>query len=183
MPRVLSRLHVLLLRTFGSLPVHARRFVVRRLTPSFTVGAICVVQRDDGALLLVRQVYRSRWGLPGGLLQRGEAPEAAVVREVEEELGVVVELTGPPSVVVDPVVRRVDVVFRARLADDATPHPTSPEISDVAWRRPDDLPELQPEAVGAMVSLARVATGDLAGHLEALLGADHPARGRGTASA
>jgi len=74
-------LHVLLLRLFGRLPVRARRRVVRLLTPSFTVGANCVIERDDGAILLVRQVYRKRWGLPGGLLERGEEPATAVVRE------------------------------------------------------------------------------------------------------
>ena len=33
-----------------------------------------------GDVLLVRQAYRSRWGVPGGLLQRGEAPARAAVR-------------------------------------------------------------------------------------------------------
>lgn len=165
------RLHLLLLKVFGMLPVLARRFVVRRLTPSFTVGSICVVEREDGAVLLVRQVYRRRWGLPGGLLERGEEPADAAVREVAEEVGVAVELLGEPAAVVDAPARRVDVVYRARLAPGAgEPTPTSPEISAVAWHRPDDLPELQPEAVGALVSLARSATGELAGHLERLLG-------------
>jgi 8-oxo-dGTP pyrophosphatase MutT (NUDIX family) len=173
-----TRLHVLALRVFGALPVLARRFVVRRITPSFTVGSICVVEREDGAILLLQQVYRQRWGLPGGLLQRGESPEAAAVREVREEVGVDVELVGEPAAVVDASARRVDVVFRARLAEGGgEPVATSPEISGVAWHRPDDLPELQPEAVGALVSLARSATGGLAGDLDALLEA-HRRAGR-----
>lgn len=159
-------LHVLLLRVFGRLPVRARRSVVRLISPSFTVGANCVIERDDGALLLVRQVYRSRWGLPGGLLERGEDPAAAVVREVAEEVGLDVEVVGEPAVVVDARARRVDVVYRGRPRG---PLPAtelvavSPEIVEVRWHRPDDLPELQQEAAEALVTLARSATGGLTG--------------------
>lgn len=158
-------LHLLLLRVFGRLPVRARRSVVRLITPSFTVGANCVVERDDGALLLVRQVYRSRWGLPGGLLERGEDPAAAVVREVKEEVGLDVDVVGEPAVVVDARARRVDVVFRGRPRG---PVPAtelvsrSPEIVEVRWHPSDDLPELQEEAAEALVTLARSATGGLA---------------------
>ena len=170
-------LHVLLLRVYGRLPVRARRSVVRLLTPSFTVGANCVIVRDDGAILLVRQVYRSRWGLPGGLLERGEAPADAVVREVAEEVGLDVEVVGEPAVVVAPDPRRVDVVFRARprgpLPD--LVEPVSPEISAVRWHLPGELPELQEEAAQALVALARSATGELAGRLQGLVG--EPLRG------
>jgi ADP-ribose pyrophosphatase YjhB (NUDIX family) len=152
------RVHRALLMVFQHLPRRVRVALVHVLAPGFTVGAICRLEREDGALLLVRHVYRRRWGLPGGLLQRGEAPEDAVVREVAEEVGVAVEVVGEPAVVVDPDPRRVDVVFRARLrdpADAARVAPRSPEIVDVGWFRPDDLPELQFEAAGALATLRR----------------------------
>jgi 8-oxo-dGTP diphosphatase len=38
-------------------------------------------------LLLVRTSYRVEWQLPGGSIQRGEAPEAAALREMAEEVG------------------------------------------------------------------------------------------------
>lgn len=162
-------LHVLLLRLFGRLPVGARRWVVRLITPSFTVGANCVIERDDGAILLVRQVYRKRWGLPGGLLERGEDPAAAVVREVQEEVGLAVETVGEPAVVVDAEARRVDVVFRARPAEAMRElSPVSPEIVELRWHQPNELPELQEEAAEALIILARSATGDLAGRLRFL---------------
>ena len=165
-------LHVLLLRLFGRLPVQARRAVVRAITPSFTVGANCVIEREDGAILLVRQVYRNRWGLPGGLLERGEDPATAVVREVQEEVGLRVDVVGEPAVVVDASARRVDVVHRARpsapLVDEL--EPVSPEIVELGWFQPNELPELQAEAAEALITLARSATGDLAGRLRLLGG-------------
>jgi 8-oxo-dGTP diphosphatase len=156
----LERLHRLLLSVYRRLPVVARRRVVRTITPSFTVGAICFVERSDGAVLLVQLSYRNRWGVPGGLLQRGEDPAAAARREVREEVGLDVVLLGEPAVVVDADARRVDVVFRGRLPDGDDPdqaRPQSPEIVDARWFRPDELPELQAEASGALVALARSA--------------------------
>ena len=39
------------------------------------------------ALLLVKSSYRAEWGLPGGSIRPGEAPDAAAQREMEEEIG------------------------------------------------------------------------------------------------
>src|SRR5690606_9648623 len=97
------------------------RRIVRAVSPSFTVGAMCFIERPDGALLLVRHSYRDRWGVPGGLLQRGEDVEEGARREVREEVGLEVELLGEPAVVVDAAPQRVDVVFRARPAIDVDP--------------------------------------------------------------
>jgi 8-oxo-dGTP pyrophosphatase MutT (NUDIX family) len=155
-------LHRALLKVFRALPTGARRRVVRTIAPSFTVGAMCFIERPDGALLLVRHVYRRRWGVPGGLLERGEDPALAAVREVREEVGIDVVLLGEPAVVVDADPQRVDIVYRARVAPgvdwrDATPR--SPEIGTVEWFPPRDLPELQHETAGAFVALARLRAG------------------------
>ncbi len=118
---------------------------------------MCMVERADGALLLVRHTYRSRWGVPGGLLEKGEHPRDAAVRETLEETGLDIELVGEPVVVVDPEPQRVDVIFSARLARAviAAPAPCSPEIAEVAWFEVDELPELQHETAQALVALAR----------------------------
>ena len=157
---MLRRLHLLALAVFRRLPGWARRRVVRVLAPGVTVGSICVIERSDGALLLVRQSYRRSWGIPGGLLKKGERPEDAARREVFEEVGLDIELIGEPAVVVDPVPRRVDLVFRARpVGDRAEPvaTPMSPEITEARWFAPDQLPDLQAETSSALVALARSA--------------------------
>jgi len=155
---VIRRIHLFALHIYQRLPVRARRRVVRTIAPGFTVGSMCFIEREDGQLLLVRQSYRRRWGVPGGLLKRGEDPAAAARREVLEEVGVDVVLSGEPAVAVDAQARRVDVVFRARLAPGQAAdraRPCSPEIVEAGWFPADDLPELQHETSGALVSLAR----------------------------
>jgi len=57
------------------------------------------VERADGQVLLVRHSYRQSWGLPGGLLKRGEDPATAALREAAEEVGLAVDLDGEPTVV------------------------------------------------------------------------------------
>ncbi|MEY2436347.1 MAG: 8-oxo-dGTP diphosphatase [Acidimicrobiaceae bacterium] len=154
---MIASIHRLLLRIYRLLPRWARRRVVRTIAPSFTVGAICMIEHDR-RLLLVRQSYRARWGIPGGLLQRGETATAAAVREVREEVGLEVELLGEPAVVVDADPRRVDVVFRARPANGCDPdsaRPSSPEVVEVRWFPLSDLPELQHESAFALATLAR----------------------------
>lgn len=56
------------------------------------VGAIAV---RDGALLLIRRGHapsRGRWSLPGGRVEPGESAREALVREMAEETGLVVEV-------------------------------------------------------------------------------------------
>jgi 8-oxo-dGTP diphosphatase len=126
---VLRRLHLALLKVYRRLPTAAR------------------------------VAYRNRWGFPGGLLERGEAPPAAARRESLEEVALDIEVVGEPAVVVDPGPRRVDIVFRARPADGADPDavvPSSPEVVECRWFARDALPELQHEAAGALVALGRI---------------------------
>ncbi|MFJ6072535.1 (deoxy)nucleoside triphosphate pyrophosphohydrolase [Streptomyces sp. NPDC093065] len=59
------------------------------MTERIVVGAALV---DDGRLLAARRSapaeLAGRWELPGGKVEAGETPEAALVRELREELGV-----------------------------------------------------------------------------------------------
>lgn len=156
---VLAHAHRVLLKVYRWFPRGVRRRLVRALAPSFTVGAICQIERADGARLLVRQAYRNGWGLPGGLIKRGEEAADCVRREVFEEVGLRVEVTSAPAVVVDPAPQRVDVVYRARplsLEEAEAARPSSPEIDEVGWFPADQLPVLQHETVSALVALARL---------------------------
>ena len=154
---MVQRLHLALLKVFRYLPRRVRVAIVHLLSPGYSVGAMCLVERD-GALLLVQHSYRKEWGFPGGLAKRGEEIRAAAVRETMEEVNLPIELVGEPAVVVAPESKRVDVVFRARPADDAAIEqlrPSSPEIVVCRWFPQTALPELQHEAAGALVALAR----------------------------
>lgn len=138
---------------FRRLPVRARRGIVRAGTPSFTVGAVCAIDHD-GHLLLLRQPHRHGWSLPGGLLDRGENPEQAVVREVREETGLEIEVGDPVATAVHPGPRRVDVVFRVRV-DHRPDVRVGGEAKAFTWLRPAELADVDDATSGILAALTR----------------------------
>ncbi len=81
------------------LPIPARRRVFRvgyfalqgwwHVRRPHTAGVKVVLRRGDD-VLLVRHTYgrRAEWDLPGGFINDGEVPQDAVLRELEEEVGI-----------------------------------------------------------------------------------------------
>src|SRR5207248_11651538 len=70
----------------------------RELLPA----AFAEVRNGAGRVLLVRRADDGYWELPGGRVEVGESASAAVVREVAEETGVAIPVTGLAGVYSDP---------------------------------------------------------------------------------
>ena len=142
-----------LFRAFGLLPRPVRRTLIRALRPSWTAGAVAVLEDESGRFLFVKPVYRDGWTLPGGLVDRGEDPAATVVREMREEVGAVVRVASEPMVMIDPTYRRLETVFRVAIvdgADAASLAVTSPELGGLAWHAADAVPALEPETAAVL---------------------------------
>lgn len=72
-------------------------FAVSRMTRGMTLGVRAVVTDRAGRVLLVKHTYLPGWWLPGGGVDRGETVQAAAVRELREEAGLIA--TGEPVLV------------------------------------------------------------------------------------
>jgi ADP-ribose pyrophosphatase YjhB (NUDIX family) len=145
-----SPLRTVLYAAFYRLPHSTRRRLVRLAVPKYIVGAVTLVRdteaADPGRLLLLRQPPGRGWGLPAGLLQRGEAPVDGAVRELAEETGIHAspdELRAAvPNAVVHPK-GWVDVVFEIAVPASTTELIVDgAEVYEAAWHPLDDLPRL-----------------------------------------
>jgi 8-oxo-dGTP diphosphatase len=111
-------------------------------------GVSAVVRDDAGRVLLARRSDNGRWSLPAGVVDPGEQPADALLREVYEETGVRVAIDRVGGVATHPVVypngdvcEYLNVWFRCRAVG-GTPTVDGDESLAVAWFDPDDLPEL-----------------------------------------
>ncbi len=113
----------------------------RNSAPS--VGAAIV--RDGRALVTVRarEPEKGRVDVPGGFLGVGEHPENGLAREVREELGLDVDVLGPPVLLATRTygsggVWVLAIGFRARLVGSDEPEPTD-DVAEVRWVSLDEL--------------------------------------------
>jgi len=68
--------------------------VVAAVKPIILVAAVALIDPDGRVLLAERpagKVMAGLWEFPGGKVDDGETPEAALIRELDEELGIDVE--------------------------------------------------------------------------------------------
>lgn len=138
---------------FRITPGPVRRAVVRTVAPSYTVGAVCVIEHD-GEFLVLWQPHRRGWSLPGGFLGRGEEPADAVRREVAEEVGLDVDPGDPITVRVDPVQQGIDVIFRVRL-DERPELALASEARKARWTTRAQLGAADRDTRGILAELAR----------------------------
>lgn len=92
---------------------------------SMVVAASAVVTDDAGRILLQRRRDNDLWALPGGGMDLGDSLPGTAVREVKEETGLDVEITGLVGTYTDPrhiieysdgeVRRQFNVCFTARI--------------------------------------------------------------------
>ena len=106
------------------------------------LGAEVLIVDDDRVLLVRRaqEPWRGLWELPGGFVEVGEHLADAARREIGEELGVVVRLTGLLGFYMDPRLDEVVEVVTFCGEVDGEFELDSGEVSEARWFSADDLP-------------------------------------------
>ena len=97
-------------------------------------GRVLIAQRPPGKLLPMK------WEFPGGKVEAGEDPAAAIVREIHEELGCAIAVTRalPPFTHDYQTVVIEMIPFACTLAP-GSPEPHPHEHVAVAWVPPAEL--------------------------------------------
>ena len=108
------------------------------------VTVVAAVIRDTGGrVLLTRRPDHSHmgglWEFPGGKLENGEAPAAALVRELREELAVDIVVEHPITFAIheEPGLRILLLFFATRIENG---EPRAHEGQKIAWVPVSDLP-------------------------------------------
>jgi 8-oxo-dGTP diphosphatase len=119
---------------------------IRLTVARHRVGVAGVVFDGDGRILLLEHLVRARyaWGLPGGWVDRGESPAAALERELREETGIGIEVGevllceayGGERGMITP--GSISIAYACTARDGATASPSSREILSLEWRAPED---------------------------------------------
>ncbi|MCC6416363.1 MAG: (deoxy)nucleoside triphosphate pyrophosphohydrolase [Opitutaceae bacterium] len=108
------------------------------------IPVVCALIEHAGRVLLAQRSagkhLGGKWEFPGGKVEPGETPDAALVREISEELGCTITVIRalPPCVHNYATVRIELMPFVCALAADSAP-PTSREHAAIAWVRPTEL--------------------------------------------
>jgi len=120
-------------------------------TPVIEAGVAFVVRQDDGQVLLHKREDEDGWSPPSGVLRGGEKIGAALVREIEEETGLDVEMVRLVAIHSDPehqVIRTSDgqlthfitcVFICRRTGGELRPNREAPQWD---WFHPKKLPSL-----------------------------------------
>jgi ADP-ribose pyrophosphatase YjhB (NUDIX family) len=135
------------------LPRAAVRALLWCVHPKFVISAAGLFLTSDGKVLVLRHVLRRTypWGLPGGFVTPGEAPEQAALRELTEETGL--------AAVVDRILsahlvapRHLEVIVQGRVQPEQ-PLVLSREIFEARYVDPLDLPADMPPEHSRWISL------------------------------
>lgn len=114
---------------------------------SLVVAVGAVVRNDRGEILLIERTDNGLWALPGGAQEIGESIKEAVRREVREETGIEVEVTGLTGIYSDPahviayddgeVRQEFSLCFAARAVSGSL-RPSS-ESRQARWVAPEEI--------------------------------------------
>lgn len=118
---------------------------------SIVVAVTAAVRNSRGELLLIERTDNGLWALPGGAQDLGESVLQAARREVREETGIEVEVTGLSGIYSDPrhviaydngeVRQEFSLCFRAQPVGGELR--SSSESRQASWISPDSLPDLK----------------------------------------
>jgi 8-oxo-dGTP pyrophosphatase MutT (NUDIX family) len=111
-------------------------------------GASAVVVNSDGHLLLGRRSDTFQWALISGILEPGEQPADAIVREVFEEAGILIRAEAVTSLSTDePVLYQngdwaqyLNITFLCSVAQGEA-FAADDENVEIGWFAPDALPD------------------------------------------
>lgn len=153
-----------------ALAMYARKEVDAQTRVKAGVGVVVI--DDRGRILLERRRDNGMWGLPGGAIEPGESVSDTALREIKEETGLNIRITGLLGVYSEPagrivtypdkgdVAHLVDIALTAEIASGELT--LSSESLDLQFFSPHSLPaEIVPPALKPLEDFLQGRKGNL----------------------
>lgn len=126
--------------------------------PTMVVVAVALVDAERRILLQQRAPDRAMaglWEFPGGKMESGELPEAALARELEEELGIIVEADSlEPACFASAPVGERHMLLLLYICRTWRGEPRPLDASALKWLRPGEMrAEEMPPADRPLIAL------------------------------
>ncbi len=111
---------------------------------------VAVIIDDQGQILIDRRLPQGAmagmWEFPGGKIEMGETVEECIQREIQEELGIVIEV-GKHLITIDHTYTHLQVTLTVHLCRHLTGIPQPLECAEIRWVNLADLDQFTfPEA-------------------------------------
>lgn len=119
-----------------------------------TIGVKCLIENQHNEYLLIKTTYSGNyWTLPGGGCKNNESFENCVIREVKEEVGLILQKPIQVGSYVSTLEYKKDTIhlFLAKTNELHIKKNTL-EILEAAWFKKENIPENRSKALDAVLA-------------------------------
>jgi 8-oxo-dGTP pyrophosphatase MutT (NUDIX family) len=109
-----------------------------------TLGVRAAIRMPDGKFILVKHTYMPGWHFPGGGLEKNEIANQALIREVEQEVGInIISDVAIFAIFFNRAVSNRDhiLLFLCEFDGDLPKEPSSFEIAEISAFGLENLPD------------------------------------------
>ncbi len=127
------------------------------------IPVVCaIIERDGLVLCALRSEHMSlpgKWEFPGGKLELNELPEEALIREINEELNIEINIIEALPIAEHAYVpEKIIQLIPYRCSIVGNENPSATEHSELRWMKKDDLLQLDWAAADVPIVLNYIQT-------------------------
>jgi ADP-ribose pyrophosphatase YjhB (NUDIX family) len=106
----------------------------------YRISLKCIIKNEAGEILVVKEIGRNVWDLPGGGIEHGETIRQGIARELKEEIDLDGDFTYKVLCIIEPEKLRTRDLWQVKLLFEVMPAQKSfrpgLEADEIAFKNP-----------------------------------------------